>query len=346
VAAVRKLFDMLVRDGTRATHVRGLRDFLAYARRIGVRQPLPATQDVVLCYIAYSLMERGFILDASTVDGYLGGVRAWHEQAKFETGNAVANPVATTAVRRALKIAYRNFKKDKDAGRALELEEWQGMLERGFDLRTRVGRHHQLVLVLCALGPFRPEAARHLCCTYTLHRDGSVTYAEDSHVRVLRPQGGEAYILLKVTKDKNLKRGQSRLHPIPRKAMGVRPVELLENYLKDMRPPSGGFLLTAPKGLRAGFYGGMYTGFCGAVRGAFERAFPGVDSTFVRGVSPRKSLPQWMHEAGHSLEEIADVGGWALRDKLDAVHTYFKTKLPQQLAIKRGLLGRWRARAT
>ena len=43
-----------------------------------------------------------------------------------------------------------------------------------------------------------------------------------------------------------------------------------------------------------------------------------------------------MHEAGHSLEEIADVGVWALRAKLDAVHTYFKTKLQQQLAIKRG----------
>ena len=56
-------------------------------------------------------------------------------------------------------------------------------------------------------------------------------------------------------------------------------------------------------------------------------------------------MPQWMHEAGHSLEEIADVGGWSLRAKLDAVHHYFKTKLPQQLAIKRGLLDRVRRSA-
>ena len=74
MAAVRKLFNLLVRNGTRTNHVRGLRDFLAYTHRIGVRQPLPATEDVVLCYIAYSLMERGVILDAATVDGYLGGV--------------------------------------------------------------------------------------------------------------------------------------------------------------------------------------------------------------------------------------------------------------------------------
>ena len=52
-----------------------------------------------------------------------------------------------------------------------------------------------------------------------------------------------------------------------------------------------------------------------------------------------------MHEAGHSLEEIADVGGWSLRAALDAVHTYFKTKLRQQLAIKHGLLGRLGLRA-
>ena len=102
---MRALFGHLVRDGTRAGHVRGLKDFLSYARRIGVRHPLPSSSDVVLGYIAYSLMERGFILDAATVDIYLGGVRAWHEQAKFETGGAVVNTVATTAVRTALRIA-------------------------------------------------------------------------------------------------------------------------------------------------------------------------------------------------------------------------------------------------
>ena len=348
VAAVRALFGHLVRDGTRAGHARGLKDFLSYARRIGVRHPLPSSSDVVLGYIAYSLMERGFILDAATVDIYLGGVRAWHEQAKFETGGAVVNPVAATAVRTALRIALKNFKKESDPTRPLELDEWSGMMARGFDLRTRAGRHHRLVVVLCALGPLRPVAAKHLKCTYTLHRDGSVSYDEGSHVRVVRPRDGgrhDAYILLKVTYDKNLKRGQSRLHPIPFEAMGVRPVELLENYLREIRPPSGGYLLSAPKGLRHDFYGGMYTAFAPAVRSAFEKAFPGVDSEYIGGSSPRKCMPQWMHEAGHSLEEIADVGGWSLRAKLDAVHHYFKTKLPQQLAIKRGLLDRVRRSA-
>ena len=191
-------------------------------------------------------------------------------------------------------------------------------------------------------------AAKHLKCTYTLHQDGSVSYDKDSHVRVVRPRDGgrhDAYILLKVTNDKNLKRGQSRLHPIPFEAMGVRPVELLEHYLREIRPPSGGYLLSAPKGLRHAFYDGMYTAFCPAVRSAFEKAFPGVDSEYIGGSSPRKCMPQWMHEAGHSLEEIADVGGWSLRAKLDAVHHYFKTKLPQQLAIKRGLLDRVRRSA-
>ena len=348
VAAVRELFRHLVRDGTRAGHVRGLRDFLSYTDSIGVRRPLPASPEVVLGYIAYSLMGRGFVLDAATVDIYLGGVRAWHEQAKFETGGAVANPVATTAVRSALRIALKNFKKKSDPARPLELDEWLGVMARGFDLNTRVGRHRQLVVVLCALGPLRPVAAKHLRCTYALHPDGSVSYAGDSHVQVVRPAGGgrrDAYVLLKVTYDKNLRRGQTRLHPIPYEAMGVRPVQLLEDYLREIRPPSGGYLLTAPKGLRRDFYGGRYTAFSAAVRGAFVRAFPGVDPEFVGGSSPRKCMPQWMHDAGHSLEEIADVGGWSLRAALDAVHTYFKTKLRRQLAIKHGLLGRLGLRA-
>ena len=187
---MRELFRHLVRDGTRAGHVRGLRDFLSYTGGIGVRRPLPSSPEVVLGYIAYSLMGRGFVLDAATVDIYLGGVRAWHEQAKFETGGAVANPVATTAVRSALRVALKNFKKKSDPTRPLELDEWLGMMERGFDLGTRVGRHRQLVVVLCALGPLRPVAAKHLCCTYTLHLDGSVSYAKDSHVKVVRPAGG------------------------------------------------------------------------------------------------------------------------------------------------------------
>ena len=340
---MRELFRHLVRDGTRAGHVRGLKDFLSYTRSIGVRRPLPSSPEVVLGYIAYSLMVREVILDAASVDIYLSGVRAWHEQAKFETGGAVKNPVSATVVRSALRIALKNFKKESDPTRPLELDEWSGMMARGFDLHTRVGRHHQLVVVLCALGPLRPVAAKHLTCTYTLRLDGSVSYAQESHVRVVRPRDGGrrgAYILLKVAYDKNLKRGESRLHPIPYKAMGVRPVELLEDYLREVCPPSGGYLLTAPKGLRHDFYGGKYTAFPTAVRNAFERAFPGVDSEHIGGSSPRKCMPQWMHEAGHSLEEIADVGGWALRAKLDAVHTYFKTRLQRQLAIKRGLLGR------
>jgi hypothetical protein len=77
---------------------------------------------------------------------------------------------------------------------------------------------------------------------YTLHLDGSVSYAKDSHVKVVRPAGGsrrDAYILLKVTYDKNLKRGQARLHPIPYSAMGVRPVDLLGSTFGRFAPPRG-----------------------------------------------------------------------------------------------------------
>jgi len=44
-----------------------------------------------------------------------------------------------------------------------------------------------------------------------------------------------------------------------------------------------------------------------------------------------------MNETGHTLEEIADTGDWALRADLDAGHIYFTTTERQQLSLKQAL---------
>ena len=136
MARVRGLLAGRVRAGTRAGHVRGLRDFLGYARAVGCAAPLPASPELVLGYVAYSLVERPFVLDSGTVDSYLGGVRAWHEQAKEETkgcGSGVLNPCRTPTVRAAMRVALKDYKKDSEAMRPLDLAEWTGMMARGFD---------------------------------------------------------------------------------------------------------------------------------------------------------------------------------------------------------------------
>ena len=326
-----------------------MRDFLGYARSIGCTSPLPATADVVLGYITHSLLDRPFVLDASTVDSYLGGVRAWHEQAREETrdrSSRVVNPCSDPMVRAALKVALKDYKKPSKAMRPLDLEEWEGLQARGFDDATRSGRHRRLAVVLCAVGPFRPVAAKLLTVDYKLDEHGGIVYGRDSAVKVVRPAAGRPYIHVVVLgkKDKNVSSNKVRHVPIPEKVLGVRPVALLEDWLRRERPPSGGYLLAAPLGER-GFYATPYTALGKAVRGAYARAFPGASLDGVGGASPRKSLPQWLHEAGHSVEEISDVGGWALRSHLGAVHTYFKTTLRQQLVIKRALMKRLRAAA-
>ena len=340
VERVRGLLAGRVRDGTRAGHVRGLRDFLGYARTVGCTAPLPATPELVLGYIAYSLRGRPFMLDSGTVDSYLGGVRAWHEQAKEETeghGPRVLNPCRVPAVRAAVRIALKDYKKDSKAMRPLDLDEWTGLMERGFD-DSRSGRHGRLAVVLAAVGPFRPVAAKLLTVTYEVDARGEVVYDERSVVRVVRPVQGRPYIHVVVRGglDKNVSSNKARHVPIPDKVLGVRPVAILENWLRRERPPSGGYLLAAPSGAR-GFYSTPYTAIGKTVQRAYARAFPGASMVGVGGASPRKSMPQWMHEAGHSVEEISDVGGWSLRRHLGAVHTYFKTTLRQQLAIKQAL---------
>ena len=59
--------------------------------------------------------------------------------------------------------------------------------------------------------------------------------------------------------------------------LGVRPVDLLRDYLLRFRPPSSGYLLAAPRtqGLgSATFHPGLYTCLGRAYRTAYLRAFP------------------------------------------------------------------------
>jgi len=76
--------------------------------------------------------------------------------------------------------------------------------------------------------------------------------------------------------------------PIPAKVLGVRTVELLQAYLVEMKLPSGGYLLAAPKG-KQGWSTARFSGMSKLVKGAFARAFPEKSALGVGGSSLRKS---------------------------------------------------------
>ena len=56
------------------------------------------------------------------------------------------------------------------------------------------------------------------------------------------------------------------------------------------------------------------------------------DVLHVGGSSPRKSMTQWLWEAGHSKRAISDMGGW--RSQKEGVDYYFTTSKLQMLQIK------------
>ncbi|KAK3285320.1 hypothetical protein CYMTET_7071 [Cymbomonas tetramitiformis] len=78
--------------------------------------------------------------------------------------------------------------------------------------------------------------------------------------------------------DKNADARKPRRFYLPEEvpALGVRPVELLENYILRERVPSWGPLFTAPKGA-TGWYGTPYKGHRRAFKKAYLRAFPAAE---------------------------------------------------------------------
>ena len=122
------------------------------------------------------------------------------------------------------------------------------------------------------------------------------------------------------------------------RSLDIYPVQMLEHYLRTFRPPSGGFLLSAPltTAVRpATFRTTSYSGFAAAFRSAYARACPLGGATALDRVashSGRKSLAQWLFDAYASHKLIAHVGHWACRE--DALDAYYKsspyTIIPQR----------------
>ena len=351
LAKARDLAALNLRGATRAQHRAGLKDYLRSAAR-WTDSPLPASGEDIAIYVTYSVTEREPTLDASTAQGYVNAVAAWHAQVQQAWGEHLVNPVRTRVAKDTIKAALAEYKKPSKAMVPLALDEWRGMWERGF-LNTPQGKHQRLALLLCTLLPLRAGAAARLRVEYTV-RGGEVVYAPDSHVRVVRgdPAWGKPYVLVTVGhgrygdkrahRDKNVSARNRRDIPIPHRALGLRPVKVLEDYLCTVQPPSGGYLLAAPVGRRGRFNTTEYKSAGSAWQRAYKRAF-GKTKLRLGSGSARKSMSQWLSEAGYSWFQIKDIGGWSINDIMRKGH-YIKMTIAEALEIKRDFFARLRAR--
>ena len=282
-------------------------------------------------YITFCVKERD--LATSTIETRVAALRAWHRRQSAELqlmGLPVpADPLDSSAVADLLTAVRRRHGKPAVGRRPLSKTEFERVFSHGFDLSSAHGLHHRLCLMLLTLGCLRRVAAAHLRVFYRLE-GAKVVFEEQSDVKVLYDDTeGMFYLRLRVNVDKNVREREEVYAYVPSafRNLSARPVDVLLDYLRRVRPPSGSYLLAAPRSARlpaVGFHSTPYRGMCAAFKRAVQAAFPRATPELVTRVgshSGRKSLAQWLWDAYASLRLICDVGHW--KSSGDAVSLYF-----------------------
>ena len=195
------------------------------------------------------------------------------------TRPARQNPCRTAPVKELLAVVRRTCRTGHRGRLPLTRSEFKGMCAFGFDLSKASGHHRRLCLVISTLGCLRRKAAVSLRVSHTI--SGSIiSFSSSSGVYIAYDRETQMeYIGLRVSVDKNVDSSIEAHAYIPAAvpALGVRPVDMLRDYLLRFRPPCGGYLLAAPRtqGLgSATFHPGLYTCLGRAYRTAYLRAFP------------------------------------------------------------------------
>jgi hypothetical protein len=324
------------RAGTRTSQRNGVNQFLKFGEAMQMDVlPCPTSRYLLIAYAMYCLAWRD--LDTSTINGHLVAVGGWHDyvhqvfQRAFpDTVVHFHNPLHNEEVQEMLTSLGENYKKKSRARVALTIAQARAMFDRGFK-NTPSGDHNKLAVALSLLGMLRQKAATSLIVRYRIHvgpaGEQTVEFLEGTDVYVVRDTDLGDHIAINVDVDKNVNALKRRQGFIPDEvpALGLYPVAMLIRYIIKYRPPSGGFLLAAPRSAKMKtFRSNRFTGLSNAVKRAFTAVFP-LDATveLIGSHSGRKSLAQWLWNAGNCRRVIADAGGWFM--KRDAVDLYFKT---------------------
>ena len=323
------------RAATKSSYRRSMEAIKKFGENLQLRV-LPADRDVVIAFAMYMLCWRQ--LDSSSINNTLVALGDWHDYTRqvFQRAypNVIVkfhNPINNEEIRELVDTLASNYKKKSQARVAVSIAQAKLMFDKGFKADVR-GLHHRLAVQLCLLGMLRQKAATMLIVVYRLVPDPftgrlEVVFLEGSDIFITSsPDCGE-YIVINVDIDKNVNALKRRQAFIPDEvpALGIRPVAELRHYLRTARPPSGGYLLSAPLGTKAKtFRSNRFTAMADVFKKAFAAVFPTDPLVKLIGShSGRKSLSQWLWDDGHCRRIIADAGGWFL--KRDAVDLYFKT---------------------
>lgn len=337
-----KVEELEYRATSRQAWRRGVASLKEYTNLTGERF-FPCSVDTLINWSAWALMERTpRTLDASTLRTYASGVGQLHSQAARGLGERVPNPQKSAEWRRFARTAMRRLKKESKAMLPLTLMEAKAMLARGFP-DTRSGRQRRLAFLFCTVGVLRKETGPALRVEYEVVADATgrerVRFGPDSDLQEVNLDGVRCLRARRVV-DKNVRAGMHRDSYFPESipSLGVRPRREILAYILRERPPSGSRLLSAPLGER-GFRPTRYRNLGRAVKQAYERTFPGRDSSRVGAQSCRKAMATWLWDDGRMKRVIADIGGWSLRSRKDAVDVYFTTT-PAEIVHVLSTLGR------
>ena len=234
------------------------------------------------------------------------------------------SPLRDWSINALLSTLQSNYKKKSKATVALTLQEAKKMLH-AFPHTVR-GRFHELCIAFPLLGMLRQRAAKSLIIFYEI-RGNQIHTLPESDVQIHVDARGKRFLRIRVDSDKNLKLGRERFGYVPEyiATLDYSLLRRLEEYLLIAQPPSGSFLLCAPKADKPApkFFSNAFTGFARIWRDTFKRLFPSEHDRLVASHSGRKTLAEALWNDGWCRRVIADAGGWFL--KRDAVDLYFQT---------------------
>lgn len=253
--AYQQLLRHVKRAATKKSYADGLKAFRNFGEALQLDVlPCHDTRFLLVAYTMYALCWKN--LDSSTIDHHLAAVGDFHDYVRSvfqkaypNTAINMNNPMHTPELREMLETLTSNYKKKSKARQPVTITQAREMFRLGFP-DTPSGRHHRLAVMFSLLGMLRQRAATLLIVRYNLRATKGglqVEFLPDSDVWVEHIEGNPA-IVISVEVDKNVNALKRRKAYIPHvvHALNLEPVNMLLNYLRDARPPSGGFLLAAP----------------------------------------------------------------------------------------------------
>ena len=343
-AALTELRQDFLRELTTKRHAHNLKTYEKYCHIMGVRAYPPAVHDLEL-FIAYSLTTRRPVLDPASVKLTIGAISGYMIQLQRVGLNVsppwiLENAAKSDTVNNLLKTCMDYYKLPVRAKLQMSVETLFEVLFKGFDNSTRFGLHQLTFFVVSMCAPCRPGAAANIKISYHVTGEEVHTTA-DSDIRFF-PKGTPlwrfAYILIRITTEKNVTPSSPRWVYIPGTMLGFNVYDIIHGYVLTQRPPSGGFMLAAPKSAHGtGFWSVPYTNYGNAFQKAVTRSLNGaLDAKDYGGGTPRKSFAQWMNAAGVPRHVMADICGWSLRNR-DAMDGYMQTTPEMMMRIKTSL---------